>query len=114
MGLASHVNNGLRMLGLESGRLSTVLRGLPRFARDVHKYRAGSSGTAQFPFAWRNLKPILIDYHDQAGAASGHYCFQDLWAARKVFEAKPSRHVDVGSRVDGFVAHVLTFMPVEV
>src|SRR5258708_35341646 len=39
---------------------------------------------------------------------------QDLWAARMVFEQRPSRHVDVGSRIDGFVAHVLPFMLVTV
>ncbi len=31
-----------------------------------------------------------------------------------VFEQRPSRHVDVGSRIDGFVAHVLPFMLVTV
>jgi SAM-dependent methyltransferase len=44
----------------------------------------------------------------------GHYFHQDLWAARKIRERSPSEHFDVGSRIDGFVAHVLTFMPVTV
>jgi hypothetical protein len=30
----------------------------------------------------------------------------------KIFSRKPEIHIDIGSRIDGFVAHVLTFMPV--
>ena len=48
-----------------------------------------------------------------AGSLSAYFV-QDLWAARKVFAAKPARHVDVGSRIDGFIAQCLTFMDVEV
>lgn len=31
-----------------------------------------------------------------------------------VFEAKPEKHVDIGSRVDGFIAHVASFREIEV
>jgi hypothetical protein len=58
--------------------------------------------------------PILTDRHDSAGLADGHYFHQDLWAARKIFRARPASHIDIGSRVDGFVAHLLTFMPVTI
>lgn len=34
--------------------------------------------------------------------------------AQQIFAARPLAHVDIGSRVDGFVAHLLTFMPVNV
>ncbi len=45
---------------------------------------------------------------------SGHYYHQDLLVAQMVFENNPSRHVDVGSRIDGFVAHVASFRPIEI
>jgi SAM-dependent methyltransferase len=45
---------------------------------------------------------------------SGHYFHQDLFVARKIFEEKPDRHVDIGSRTDGFVAHVAVFREIEV
>jgi SAM-dependent methyltransferase len=45
---------------------------------------------------------------------SGHYFHQDLFVARKIFEEKPVRHVDIGSRTDGFVAHVAVFREIEV
>jgi hypothetical protein len=31
-----------------------------------------------------------------------------------IFEARPEKHVDIGSRVDGFVAHVASFRDIEV
>ena len=37
------------------------------------------------------------------------YLQQDLWGAKKVFENFPDVHYDIGSRVDGFVSHVLSF-----
>lgn len=59
------------------------------------------------------IKPMLNDRHDSAGRAKGHYFLQDLWAAQRVHRFKSSEHVDVGSRVDGFVAHVASFCPIK-
>ena len=57
---------------------------------------------------------ILKDYEDNAGVVKGHYFHQDLLVARFIFENNPIRHVDVGSRIDGFIAHVASFREVEV
>lgn len=40
-----------------------------------------------------------------------HYLFQDAWAARRIAEAAPPSHVDVGSRVD-LVAFLTAICPV--
>lgn len=68
------------------------------------------------PAEWRasfgELKPRLRDRHDSAGAAQGHYFLQDVWAAQLVNAHGAQKHVDVASRVDGFVAHVVSFKPV--
>jgi len=62
----------------------------------------------------KDLFPIISDRHDTSGlGARGHYFLQDLWAAQSVALAKPAKHVDVGSSVVGFVAHVASFCPVE-
>jgi len=82
---------------------------LPAFVRDWIAY-SRSAGAEELPVRLRYLYPILEDLGDEAGVASGHYFHQDLWAARKVFARRPVEHVDVGSRIDGFVAHLLTFM----
>lgn len=58
--------------------------------------------------------PILSDKSDQSGKARGQYFYQDLFVANQVFVANPIRHVDIGSRIDGFVAHVASFRAIEV
>lgn len=58
--------------------------------------------------------PCLYDRHEEGGATKSEYFWQDLLVARLIHEAKPIRHVDVGSRVDGFVAHVASFREIEV
>ncbi|MBC7588829.1 MAG: DUF268 domain-containing protein [Chitinophagaceae bacterium] len=45
---------------------------------------------------------------------SGHYFHQDLLVAQQIFINQPQRHVDIGSRTDGFVAHVASFRPIDV
>ena len=89
------------------------LRGLPLFLRDVLRYRSLSRnrlGALRLGLFY----PILHDRYGQSGEASGHYFHQDLWAARKVYQFKPQRHVDIGSSVSGFVSHLLVFREVEV
>jgi SAM-dependent methyltransferase len=44
----------------------------------------------------------------------GHYFHQDLLIAQKIFQSNPTRHIDIGSRIDGFVAHVAAFRRIEV
>lgn len=58
--------------------------------------------------------PITNDYKDSAGTGSGHYFHQDLLVAQFIYEANPKRHIDIGSRLDGFVAHVAAFRKIEV
>jgi len=66
------------------------------------------------PFHLRFTMPCLGDRFFSSGNTSGHYFFQDLSVARKIFERHPVRHVDIGSRVDGIVAHVASFRDIEV
>ncbi|MBK7734478.1 MAG: DUF268 domain-containing protein [Chitinophagaceae bacterium] len=43
----------------------------------------------------------------------GHYFHQDLYIARLIFEANPQKHLDIGSRTDGFIAHVAAYRNIE-
>ena len=99
-------------LGFYPERLGTLVLRLPRFVRDARVYRRAERD--RFPLRWSAVEPILIDFRAEAGVAYGHYFRQDLWAAQRIHAARPALHVDVGSRIDGFVAHVLSFMPVTV
>lgn len=56
----------------------------------------------------------LSGYFDSAGTARGHYFHQDLLVAKLIYEHKPKRHIDIASRIDGFVAHVAAFREIEV
>ena len=58
--------------------------------------------------------PIYKDFEEQAGDASGHYFHQDLLVASLINQINPDRHIDIGSRIDGFVAHVASFRKIEV
>jgi SAM-dependent methyltransferase len=89
-----------------------AFRNLPRFFRDWHRYSERSNGALSIRL--RDIYPILIDYDAAAGDTSTYYFYQDLWAARKIYQRRPSSHLDIGSRIDGFVAHLLTFMEVDV
>ncbi len=59
------------------------------------------------------LKPYLNDKNKLAGTFSGHYFHQDLYVARKIYEKNPEKHIDIGSRIDGFVSHVAVFREIE-
>jgi SAM-dependent methyltransferase len=110
--VSSSLSKSLRLIGFDVERFRQSLLATPRFWRDLQRYRSASSRS--FPFKIRNIRPMLLDYSAQAGVSNFHYFHQDLWASRLIFAAKPDRHFDIGSRIDGFIAHVLTFMPVSV
>lgn len=60
------------------------------------------------------INPYPHEKQQQSGTARGHYFHQDLLVARRIHDNNPEKHVDIGSRVDGFVAHVAAFRDIEV
>jgi len=58
--------------------------------------------------------PCLHDRYEEGGTTKSEYFGQDLLVARWICDAKPQRHVDIGSHIDGFVAHVASFRKIEV
>ncbi len=93
--------------GIDPIKVLHSVQGLPRFVRDYFRFRASYAGRLE-------LLPCLHDWHEEGGAATLEYFWQDLLVAREIFLARPERHVDIGSRVDGFVAHVASFREIEV
>lgn len=91
--------------------LSVFLKGIPGFLRDLYKIRKQGAFDA-FPFGC--LYPCFQDRHTESGTAKGHYFHQDLLVANRIFRNNPERHVDIGSRIDGLVAHVAAFREIEV
>lgn len=97
----------MRALGVDPRRGVRNARQLPSFVRDAKQFREMGGTIDQF-------LPHLGDVDAEAGAGGGHYFWQDLIVAQRVARANPARHVDLGSRIDGFVAHLLVFRDVEV
>lgn len=82
----------------------STFRHLPAFIRDARAYRRHPSA---MPLLWRNLFPILTDKSAAAGTHASHYFQMDLFMARRILAAKPAAHLDIGSRLDGFLGHLL-------
>ncbi len=93
--------------GIDLRRMLRSLRGASRFVLDLVRYR-------QLDHAVMQLQPCLHDRYEEGGSARSEYFIQDLYVARKIHERQPERHVDIGSRIDGFVAHVASFREIEV
>ena len=94
-------------LGLDLRIFMKSLRGFPLYIRDWVNFRKAYSGSMRF-------MPCLHDRYEEGGATKSEYFWQDLLVAREIYAAKPTKHVDIGSRVDGFVAHVASFRDCEV
>jgi hypothetical protein len=93
--------------------LFTYLKGMPTFLREYGEIRR-QAGLCGNPFPFGKLRPCLQERDMESGVLTEHYFYQDLYVARKVFQNNPIRHVDIGSRIDGFVAHVASFREIEV
>jgi len=100
--------NTLRQFGLDPLLTVRAIKNLPRYIVDLSKYlileREGKVVIA----------PALQDFSADSGSARGHYFWQDLICAKWIQQNRPANHLDLGSRIDGFVAHLLAFMDVEI
>ncbi len=92
--------------------LFTSFRGMWFYFNDYYKIIRQKGDDSKFYFGRKY--PIIKDRFSQSGVMNGHYFHQDLFVARKIFESNPLRHLDIGSRTDGFVAHVAVFRKIEI
>ena len=109
---AQYVNYWALNFGVDIAKLLAVRR-FPGVVKEFFMLKKQNKCTAS---GWK-LKftmPSLYDMYEDSGVASGHYFHQDLLVAQRIFTRKPVRHVDIASRVEGFVAHVATFRTIEV
>lgn len=100
--------NLVREMGFDPVRLIATLRGLPRFIYDLTKYRHKRE------YGKFRIAPITREANEPSGSANGHYFWQDLICAKWIAEANPKKHLDIGSRIDGFIAHLLAFREVTI
>jgi len=103
----------LVLFGFDPLAARRSLAGLAAYRRGRRELERQAK-VSQVPFAFGEPRPCLGEAGQDSGVARGHYFHQDLLVAQRVFETRPRRHIDVGSRVDGFVAHVASFRLIEV
>lgn len=99
--------------GIDPLKAIRAVRGIPFFFHDLKKLK-NQKRLSQIDFPFGRLFPILGDRFSHGGEARGHYFHQDLLVARRIFLNNPKLHVDIGSRVDGFVAHVASYRKIEI
>lgn len=75
------------------------------FGADCEKYEKLNSRDS-FKIDRNNLWPVISDKYRKAGQVH-NYFWQDLWAARLINKMGVKKHFDIGSRIDGFIAHLL-------
>ncbi len=91
------------------------LIGTPKYLMNLSKLylqiKKSSGKYSKFPSAVKFSKPLpeIYDPQKESGSASGHYYHQDLLVANKIFKKSPEIHLDIASRIDGFVSHLLSF-----
>lgn len=97
-------------VGIPSIRqIRSALTGYGPFLMEYLRYRRNSQEQVRL----RDISPQLADRGSSSQSGRGEYFWQDIWGVDKVLAAKPEKHVDVGSRIDGFAAFLSRFMPVE-
>jgi SAM-dependent methyltransferase len=100
-------------LGVEPLKTLNAIRNLPVTIKEHLRLRRQNASLDDRWSIWLS-SPSFNDRNELSGVASGHYFHQDLLVARLIYQRRPERHVDVGSRLDGFVAHVAVFREIEV
>ncbi len=81
----------------------------PAYVRSLGAYRRLAGG---LPARVADLWPQLGDQDSSSQTGGGHYFYQDVWALNKLAASTHPYHVDVGSRVDGFVGQATAIKPV--
>lgn len=113
MNIIKNINLVFLTSGINLKTAINYLKGIPAFIKNYldfsRQYKASKK-----EFQIESIYPCPADRYESGGVASGPYFHQDLLVARKIFINNPVKHVDIGSRVDGFVAHVASFRNVEV
>jgi hypothetical protein len=77
------------------------------YFRDLIAFKRMYKGTL-------DIVPCVHDCFMDSAELGHEYFWQDLFVANRIYLKSPLKHTDVGSRVDGFVAHVASFRELDV
>lgn len=79
------------------------LKGFFRIHRDLSEYQRENHRST---FTYHRKYRCFVDESRESAGMTNAYYWQDLWAAEKIIERHPKIHYDIGSRIDGFIAHL--------
>lgn len=113
MKMISKVNLYVKAFGLSTKKTYYSVKGIPSFMKNYLEFNQQLKHSDK-KFKITSFYPCLDDRYDYAGRLLGHYFYQDLFVANRIFFNKPEKHVDVGSRIDGFISHLASFRSLEV
>jgi hypothetical protein len=105
----NNIHKYLNAINLHPLSVVQGIAGISHFLRDRRKLKSKLNQN-EWPL---ELYPCLYDRNSKS-ASLGEYFWQDLYVAKRIIEHNPVRHIDVGSRVDGFIAHIACVRRVEV
>lgn len=89
-------------------KLIKYILGRVRYLRDSMVYRRLHNRMDDFRLDKKKKLPMLYDWYESAGDLDAHYFVQDIEMANRILNTGVKKHFDIGSRIDGFVAHLLT------
>ncbi len=87
-------------------------RALPFFIQNLYRY-SNSNPSPSFKISFKDLYFTSGDRFSSSGTIKHHYFHQDLWASQHLYNSGVKEHIDIGSRLDGFVLAALSFAHVK-
>ena len=97
----------LFQFGIDYTKPINFIKSIPKYISDLFAFKKKYIGKFE-------LLPCLHDWYEEGGNAKSEYFLQDLHIARLIFKRNPLNHLDIGSSVEGFVAHVASFRMIDV
>lgn len=93
-------------LGINPRSFFNTIMNVSKYLIQYFKFKSNFSGKIA-------LKPCLQDFEENSGVVN-EYTMQDLFVSQKIYQSNPNKHVDIGSRIDGFITAVAAFRSIEV
>ncbi len=104
----------LQALAIDPRRTWNSFCGIGYYLRTRNDFMRQQRDAPHSEFRLAGASPCLSDRNDSCGNMQSPYFLQDILVASRIYKRNPQRHIDVGSRMDGFIAHVACFRKIEV
>ena len=88
-------------------KLKKRIMGYFAYKKDYNEYNKKNTNP-KFKLLKKYDYPILTERYGTAGYINSYF-WQDLWAARHIYKDNPKIHYDIGSKINGFIAHLASF-----